>query len=49
MDLYRKKNLELIKLSNINKVSLVEVSSCINTLSMRNDPYWSSRKNSLNL
>ena len=33
----------------MNKVSLVYVSSCSNTGSIRNDPYWTSRKNSLEL
>ncbi len=42
-------SLELIELSSINKVSLVEVSSCGNTGSIRDDSYWTSRKNSLEL
>ena len=42
-------SLELIKLSSINKVSLVYVSSCINTGSIRDDPQCTSRKNSLDL
>jgi hypothetical protein len=42
-------SLELIELSNINKVSLVPVSSCSNTGSIRDDPYWTSRQNSLEL
>ena len=42
-------SLELIELSCINKVSLVWVSSCSNTRSIRDDPYWTSRKNSLEL
>jgi hypothetical protein len=33
-------SLELIELSSINKVSLVQVSSCSNTRSIRDDPYW---------
>ena len=37
----------------MNKVlymfSLVYVSSCSNTGSIRDDPYWTSRKNSLEL
>ena len=41
--------LELIELSSINEVSLVEVSSCDNTGSIKDDPYWTSRKNSLEL
>ena len=45
----RKNSLELIKLSSINKVSLVQVSSCSNTGSIRDDPYWICRKNSLEL
>ena len=45
----RKNSLELIKLSSINKVSLVQVSSCSNTESIRNVPYWTSRENSLEL
>ncbi len=40
---------ELIELSSINKVSLVLVSSCSNTGSIRDDPYWTSRKKSLEL
>ena len=43
------KCLELIELYSVNKVSLVWVSSCSNTGSIRDDPYWSSRKNSLEL
>ncbi len=40
----------LIELSSINKViSLVQVSSCSNTGSIRNDSYRTSRKNSLEL
>ena len=35
------------QLSGINTVSLVYVSSCSNTGSIRDDPYWTSRKNSL--
>jgi hypothetical protein len=42
----RKNSLDLIKLSSINKVSLVLVSS---TGPIRNDAYWTSRKNSLEL
>ena len=46
----RKNSLELIELSSINKVSLVQVSSWSNTGSMRGDPYWiSSLLNSLEL
>ena len=37
-----KNRLELIELSSINKVSLVQVSSCSNTGSIRDDPYWTS-------
>ena len=33
----------------MNKVSLVKVSSCSYTGSIRDDPYWNSRKNSLEL
>ena len=33
----------------MNKVSLVKVFSCGNTGSIRDDPYWISRKNSLEL
>ena len=40
---------ELIELSSKNEVSLVQVSSCSNTNSIRGDPYWTSRKNSLEL
>ena len=32
-------SLELIELSSINEVSLVETSSCSNTGSIRDDPY----------
>ena len=42
-------SLELIELSSITKVSLVQVSSCSKTGSIRDDPYWISRKNSLEL
>ena len=38
-----------MELSSINKVTLVSVSSCSNTGSIRDDPYWTSRKNSLEL
>jgi hypothetical protein len=31
------------------KVSLIKVSSCSKTGSIRDDPYWTSRKNSLEL
>ena len=41
--------MELVELSSINKVSLVYVSSCSNTGSIRDDPYRTSRKNSLEL
>ena len=44
-----KNSLELIELSSINKVSLVQVFSCSNTGSIRNDPYRTSRKNNLEL
>ena len=39
----------MIELSSINKVSLVWISSCSNTGSIRDDSYWTSRKNSLEL
>ena len=39
----------LMKVSSISKVSLVQVSSCSNTVSIRDDSYWTSRKNSLEL
>ena len=45
----RKNSLELVELSSINKISLVEVSSCSNTGSIRDDFYLTSRKNSLEL
>ena len=35
----RKNSLKLIEQFSINKVSLVEVSSCSNTGSIRDDPY----------
>ena len=44
-----KNSLEPIELSSINTASLVEVSSCSNTGSIRDDPHWTSRKNSLKL
>ncbi len=34
---------------SINKVSLAQVFSCGNTGSIRDDAYWTSRKNSLEL
>ena len=45
----RKNSLELVELSSINKVSLVQIFSCSNTGSIRDNPYWTSRKNSLEL
>ena len=39
----------MIELSSINKVSLVQVSFCSNTGSIRDNPYWTFRKNSLEL
>ena len=44
-----KNSLELIELFSINKVGLVQVSSCTNSGSIRDDPYWTSRKDSLEL
>ena len=41
--------LAILWLTGTNKVSLVQVSSCSNTGSIRDDPYWTSRKNSLEL
>ena len=38
-----------MELSSIDKVSLVYVSSCSNTGSIRDDPYWTSRETSLEL
>ncbi len=38
-----------MELSSINKVSSVKVSSCSKTGLIRDDPYWTSRKNSLEL
>ena len=43
----RKNSLELLALSSVNKVSLIQVSCCSNTGSIRDDSSWSSRKNSL--
>ena len=43
-----KNSLELIELSSISNL-VVYVSSCSNTGSIRDDPYWTSRKNSLEL
>jgi hypothetical protein len=40
-------NLELIELSSINEVSLVQGSSCGNTGSIRDGPYWTSRQDIL--
>ena len=45
----RENSLELIELSGINKVSLVLLSSCSYTGSIREDLHWTSRKNSLEL
>ncbi len=42
-------SLELKQLFCINKVSLVWVSSCGNTGSIRDDPYWISGETSLEL
>ena len=39
----------MIELSSKNKVSLVQDSSCSNTGSIRDDPYWTSRKNSFKM
>ena len=44
-----KNSLELMELSTINKVSLVQVSFCSNTSSIQDDPYWISGMNSLEL
>ena len=39
-----------MELSNINNnVSLVQVSTCNNTGSIRDDSYWTSRKNNIEL
>ena len=38
-----------MELSSTNKVNLVQVSSRSNTVSIRDDPYWTSGKNSLEL
>ena len=38
-----------MELSSVNKVSLVQVFSCSNTGSIRDDSYWTSRKSSLEL
>ena len=45
----RKNSVELIELSSINKVSLVQIFSCSNIGSIRDDPFWTSRKNRLEL
>ena len=42
-------SLELIELSRMRRVRLGQVSSCSNTGSIRDDPYWTSRENSLEL
>ena len=39
----------MIELFSINKVTLVQVSFCSNIGSIRDDPYWTSRKNSLEI
>ena len=44
-----KSSLEGMEICGINKVSLVKASFCSNTGSIRDDPYWTSRKNSLEL
>jgi hypothetical protein len=44
---YRNDRTIQYRVSSINKVSLVYVSFCSNTGSVRDDPYWTSRKNSL--
>ena len=42
--------MELIELFSINNVILVQVSSCSNSGTIRDDPYyWTSKKNSLEL
>ena len=43
------KSSELEELFSMNKVSLVHVSSCSNTGSIKDDPYWTSSKTSLEL
>ena len=43
------RTVKLIEISSINKVSLVYVSSCGYTGSIRDDHYWIFRKNSLEL
>ena len=42
-------SLELIDLSSLNRISLVQVSFCNKTGPTGDDPYWTSRKNSLEL
>ena len=44
----RKHNIFAFKAS-VSSFSLVKVSSCNNTRSIRDDPYWTSRKTSLEL
>ena len=44
-----RKRLKTIKISSFSIVSLVYVSSCRNIESIRDYPYWISRKNSLEL
>ena len=39
----------MIELSSIDKITSDQVSSCSNTGSIRDGPYWTSRKNSLKL
>ena len=45
--IFSKNSLELTEPASVFKISVVLVSSCSNSGSIRDDPYWTSRKNSL--
>ena len=45
--IFSKNSLELTEPASVFKISIVLVSSCSNSGSIRDDPYWTSRKNSL--
>ena len=39
----------MVEISSANKISLVQVFSCSNTGSIKDDPYWTSKENSFEL
>ena len=45
----KENSLEVIELSTINKISLVQVFSCRNSVSIGDNPYWTPGKNGLEL